>query len=375
MFDLQLFREIEFERREQHLKHAEKQKLRNRNKPSSQLHIVYVMTHVGICGGTKIILEHANNLIRIGLKVTLVSHFDKPKWFPIDKNVKYIKVPFEIEVAEGVPNCDVIVATYWREIYSCIERNIAPVVYFEQGDFHLFDWENVDERKKEYIYKQFQVVPFIYTVSKGAAEQIKQNFGRDASIINNAIDKSIFNYNERKDKKVANSLIIIGSQNSEFKRIDDIISAYKMLKEQGYGIDLNWITPDEPLNSAGNIFVNPPQKCIGKVLRESDIFISASRYESFSLPPLEAMASGCTVITTGNSGVLEYAKDNYNSLILQDSNPINIYEQIIKLIKNEKLKKNLSKNGVETAKVFNWDVITPKIIDYYREIAKLEPIS
>lgn len=76
--DLKNFRETEFMRREIHLKHAQKQKLIKTSTKSNQLHIVYVMTHVGICGGTKIILEHVNNLIRFNQRATIVSHFEKP---------------------------------------------------------------------------------------------------------------------------------------------------------------------------------------------------------------------------------------------------------------------------------------------------------
>lgn len=76
------------------------------------------MTHVGICGGTKICFEHVNHLTRFNQRATIVSHFEKPTWFPIHKNVHYIQVPFEKELATGIPQCDVIVATYWREIYE-----------------------------------------------------------------------------------------------------------------------------------------------------------------------------------------------------------------------------------------------------------------
>lgn len=56
---------------------------------------------------------------------------------------------------QSIPKCDIIVATYWREIYECIEQKIAPVIYFEQGDFHLFDLSKVDDRLYKYIEKNY----------------------------------------------------------------------------------------------------------------------------------------------------------------------------------------------------------------------------
>lgn len=110
------------------------------------IHVVYVMNHVGVCGGTKIIFEHANGLTELGVKVTILSHFAKPDWFPIKAN--YVFVPFQIELTRFMPQCDLIIATYWEHIGACVEMGVAPVIYFEQGDFHLFDWDNLSEEKE-----------------------------------------------------------------------------------------------------------------------------------------------------------------------------------------------------------------------------------
>lgn len=86
--------------------------------------------------------------------MTIVAHYVKPAWFPIEAD--YIQVPFDLELTKGIPDCDLIVATYWDHIQPCIETGIAPVVYFEQGDFHLFDYEKMNQTLKNYIQKQFQ---------------------------------------------------------------------------------------------------------------------------------------------------------------------------------------------------------------------------
>jgi len=247
LFDLEAFRQQEFLRREANLKDAHWQELILCEAPSGPLHIVYVMTHVGVCGGTKIILEHANQLVQYGQKVSIVCHFDKPTWFPINPEVQYIKVPFDTELTFGIPPCHVIVATYWREIYECILRNIAPVVYFEQGDYHLFSWENVCERERNYIYAQFQTVPFIFTVSKGAADQIEANFRRKAEVIPNALNRSIFRPDFSKMDDGVMRVAMIGSEQNAFKRLTDIKQAVKLLKDRGRTVELLWISPEEPI--------------------------------------------------------------------------------------------------------------------------------
>ena len=49
-------KQIEFERRESELENAKKQDLIISNEIKEKLHITYVMTWTGVCGGTKIVL-------------------------------------------------------------------------------------------------------------------------------------------------------------------------------------------------------------------------------------------------------------------------------------------------------------------------------
>ena len=46
------------------------------------------MTWTSVCGGSKIILEHANYLVDRGHKITIISHFPKPDWFNMDNRIK-----------------------------------------------------------------------------------------------------------------------------------------------------------------------------------------------------------------------------------------------------------------------------------------------
>lgn len=372
MENIEKLREIEFAQREGRLKNAIPQKLKYNPKNKKILNITYVMTWTEVCGGSKIILEQANRLTLLGHSVNLISHFPKPLWFPLNEKIKFIQVPWEKVLCEDIPkNSDIIVATYWREIYECIEQKIAPVVYFEQGDFHLFDSTSLDDRTFNYINKQLQTVPYVLTVSSFAKEKLKEIYNKESDVIPNAVDDKIFFYKEHKENDIIN-ITIIGAEQVEFKKIPLIIEAVNRVKKDGYKVKLNWITPVKPDKIKEEAIINPKQIVIGDTLRNTDIYICASMYESFCLPVLEAMTCGAAIITTNNGGNMDFVKDNENALIIEKNNEEDIYKKLKILLEDRTKRKAISAVGVETAKEYSWEKTIEKLERYYRKIAEYE---
>lgn len=370
--NIEKLREIEFAQREEKLKNAIPQKLVHKTKNKKYLNITYVMTWTEVCGGSKIILEQANRLTLLGHNVNLISHFPKPNWFPLNEKIKFIQVPWEKVLCEDIPkNSDIIIATYWREIYECIEQKIAPVVYFEQGDFHLFDRKALDDRTFNYINKQLQTVPYVFTVSSFAKEKLKEIYNKDSYVIPNAVDDKIFFYKEHEKNDIIN-ITIIGSEQAEFKKIPLIIEAVNRAKKDGYKIKLNWITPTKPEKINEEAIINPKQIVIGDTLRKTDIYICASMYESFCLPVLEAMTCGAAIITTNNGGNMDFVRDNENALIIEKDNVEDIYEKLKILLNDETKRKAISAKGVEKAKNYSWKKTIEELEKYYRNIAEYE---
>lgn len=369
------YREVEFKNRLDRVIYSKEQKLAL-GKAKERIHVVYVLNHVGICGGVKVILEHANRLVDLGVEVTLVCHYPKPNWYQLKAN--YIMVESGKDLAEGIPDCDVIVATYWDHIQACIETNKAPVVYFEQGDFHLFDVESIPKNLFSFIKRQFELPKFIITVSNNAAKAINKTYSRKADIIYNAVDKEVFNVYGKKYDNGKPYILMIGSDQVEFKRLDDIISAYKILKNRKIDLDLIWITPTVPskeYKEVSNVFINPSQEIIAELYRGAFVFVSASLYESFSLPILEAMSCGCPVITTDNEGASELVENYKNGLFVEVQNPLDIASKIEKLIEFPDLRDSLINNGLITSDMYSWDNSLKKLLDYFKYVAQYKPIK
>lgn len=369
MSELEDIRIIEEKRRIEHLKNAIPEKLFFKGEKKENLKIAYILRFTGINGGAKVLFEYSNKLSRRGHKVYLISHGDAPIWFPLDEKVEFIKVPDQDIVGEYIPkDVDLIVCGTNTCIYEAIEQRIAPVIYFEQGSHHLFNREFVEEEKLDFITNQYAICNNIYTVSEYTKEKINLYYNKDAYVIPNTVDKNNF-YND--DSRKLNKKIVVsamGPEEWDFKGIKYILDAIVELKKK-YDIEFNWISPREPITKIENTYINPPQKMIGDILRKADIFISASEYESFCLPVLEAMTCGAAIVTTNAGGNMEFSIDQTTCLIINKRDSKDIFEKVERLILDRELRDKLSKNGLEISKNYDYDKSCDMVEDYYREIA------
>ncbi len=365
---------IELETKEK-IKPQKIQKVENKEK--NKLEITYIMVWTKVCGGSKIILEYANRLAKKGHKINIVTYDEYPNWYELSDKINFVKVPENEDIEKYIPNSDVVVPTSWKCTRKAIKANKGPVAFFEQGGSHLFEIDRLSEIKRKVVYDRMQLPPFIYTVSKYSAEKIEEIYGKSSSIIYNALESKIFYPREKERNEKETSITIVGSEDFKFKNVGEVLEVITELKEK-YQIKLNWITQTEPKinkEEGKNAIVNPEQKVIGDVLRNTDIYICNSEYESFGLPTLEAMTCGATVITTDTGGMRDFVIDRENALVIKHHNKEDMKEKIEMLINDKNLMHNMAQKGIITASKFNWDNTILSMEKYFREIAKNKVID
>jgi len=100
-----------------------------------------------------------------------------------------------------------------------------------------------------------------------------------------------------------------------------------------------------------------------KLYQSADLFLLPSLYEGFGLPMLEAMACGVPVITSNRTSIPEVTG---NAAILVDPENIQeIADAICKVLKDENLKSDLIRKGLEQAKMFSWKRMAEETIKLY----------
>lgn len=117
-----------------------------------------------------------------------------------------------------------------------------------------------------------------------------------------------------------------------------------------------------------HILGRPDPTELYRLYRAVDALVFPSRYEGFGLPPLEAMAAGCPVITTDVPVVNESVRDGENGLLAPYNDPAALAATIIRLLGDPALRAHLIAGGHTTlAERFNGDLLTERVVAVYEE--------
>lgn len=88
-------------------------------------------------------------------------------------------------------------------------------------------------------------------------------------------------------------------------------------------------------------------------MSNADALVFPSLYEGFGLPPLEAMASGCPVISSNVASLPEICGDA--AVYFEPGDHENISDAILRTLKDAFLMDNLRIRGIVQARKFRWD--------------------
>lgn len=109
-----------------------------------------------------------------------------------------------------------------------------------------------------------------------------------------------------------------------------------------------------------------PEEDLPGLYSSADLFVYPSIYEGFGLPPLEAMACGCPVITSNISSLPEVVGDA--GIMVDPYNVDELSSAMYKVLNDSVLRKDLVTKGLNRAKMFNWEKCAKDTINVYREV-------
>jgi len=318
--------------------------------------VAFLAVHNRLTGGAKVFLEHASRLSRAGVPVAVVSPVPKPEWISID--VPWLKVPWA-EVKTYLDPFDVVVAMFWTAVPDVLACDAPVKVLLEQGDPSLFEPETLDEQARSLMDACYRAPVGIVAVSRVLADVLQQRYGRRCLTVPCAVDQTVFYPAETPpSREPPFTVLLVGADEISFKGIKDGLEAVELLRRKGYPVGLVQVSPTGRCLYEGfrrHMVVRPRPEVLAGLYRRSHVYVNCSWYESFSLPPLEAMACGTPVVSTDNGGIREYAVDGENCLLAEPKDPASIAAQIERVLADGGLAERLRRAGLETARRYTWE--------------------
>lgn len=195
------------------------------------------------------------------------------------------------------------------------------------------------------------------------------------SIVNCGVDLSIFhpNYEEeeilktiKKYRLPRNYLLYLGTLEPR-KNIERLVQAYFLLKTENPNVPKlvvaggkGWLYTSifeivKSLQMEQDIIFTDyvEQEDVPVLLKGALAFLFPSIYEGFGMPPLEAMACGTPVLVSNAASLPEVVGDA--GIFVDPYSIESIKNGIEIMVKDENLRINLSRKGLQRAKRFTWD--------------------
>lgn len=257
---------------------------------------------------------------------------------------------------------DICLANFYPTVYCALVSKIryqrGRIVYFVQGDeaasHGMLAEANGLSRALRFLlaWWSYRLPVRMICVS----DWLRGRIGRpDSIVITQGLDLEIFR--PAPDRVVPRTSVIVGTVGSraEAKGYRHFCETVELLPQRS-GLEVLVATHDGvPLPAGVRVTRVAPrtEAQMAEFYRRCDVFVFPSLSEGFGLPPLEAMACGCAVVTTECGGVVDFARHEVNCLLVPPGDPEAMARSIRRLCEDPGLRNRLAEEGVKTAQAFD----------------------
>lgn len=337
-------------------------------------------------GGTRVILNYANELSELGHEVSITALYHDP-WFKLNEDVTVISRKTKIslyyfyistfvlnrrgktslgsefallrKLANMTPNVDINVASYFPTAYvaSWLSDKSTPF-YILMHDPEYFAKEPFQKK----FYNDTLHLPVNKIVnSTWLQERVYLKTNEMFPVVNTgSVDLELFKPSSSSGtEEKQNEIHIVSLGKGGFKNPKFIRDAVEIVRSRNVDIKIylhffgHRLPGDIQLDKLTVFHKDLTDAGLSELYSNSDIQVTTSTAESFPIPPLEAMACGCAVITTPY-GTEDYTVDGQNCLTVRPNDVDDLVNKLEQLILNPSLRKKLIIEGFKTVRRFDY---------------------
>ncbi len=297
-------------------------------------------------GGERIIAEIANGLVARGHEAILVVPYGGRIAWPIRANVAWVPAL----TPENIPPGDIIMPNFYPTVLPAFRSRKGRCVRLSLAYEPL--WVNKPEAALSYNLPMPVIV-----ISEWQRQQVARRSAGPFYLLHPGVDQSVFHPYPKPADGAKRLLYLLRTRHYHWKGQADFVAAHAMLARAFPELQVSVVRAGGGIEEASY-----PLPCawrsarddweMGRLYAEADIFVYPSHFESFGLPPLEAMACGCPVITSPHPALAEVCGEA--ALYLKSHEPSGIAGSMKRLIGNLPLREELRRLGTQRARRFSW---------------------
>lgn len=211
------------------------------------------------------------------------------------------------------------------------EQTGIPYVITEHATLFQLHKDEISSKNNEYIKQAFRKAEKLVCVS-GAFSRLLADYREDTEVIGNVVDCNRFQITEKANKNEKIKFLTVCYMQTEAqlykKGIDVLLKAWKRFAAKNPNVALTiggggqgkekaveWVKAYGIQDSVS--FTGPlGREEVAEQMQQCDCFVLPSRYETFGVVYIEAMACGKPVIAVRNGGPDDFVKD-FNGILVE----------------------------------------------------------
>ncbi|KLU67598.1 glycogen synthase [Desulfosporosinus acididurans] len=314
-------------------------------------------------GGARFLYQVANALIDRGQNVEFVMPQQGIVEWPVRAKITRVK---ELS-PKAFPSCDFILPNFYSTVFPAWQSKKGKVVRLS------LVYEPLCVANPELSKATYSIDAPIVTISQWQRQLILSEVGRDSSVISGGVDSAFFHPSPKLSARTGQKTIfyILRGPGYSWKGNSDFLEACKYLKERFPNFTLLVVNPEEQTFETTfpyTIMKAKSDQEMALLYARADLFVYASYYESFGLPPLEAMACGTAVITTDCGGNRDYTRNGENCIVIQPSDVMALTEAMYHLLTNDNERQRFADAGQTFAKSWTWQRTADQLISVLKQL-------
>lgn len=344
------------------------------------MRITFISPTVNMGGGTRVIVIYAQQLMRMGHDVQIIS--PPPKLVSSTRKLKswlkgmgwpnnpsrptshldgsglnhHVLDRWRPVTDEDVPDADVVIATWWEtaEWVNALSASKGAKAYFIQHH-EVFPYLPVERCHATYRLPFHKIV-----IARWLRDVMATQYGElVVDLVPNSVDRTQFFASVRSKQAVPTVGLLYST--TPFKGLDVSLSALEILRQRipnlrvlSFGSE--YPRPKPVLPDYIEFFFSPPQDQIRNLYSQCDVWVTASRSEGFNLPAMEAMACRTPVVATRTGWPAESVKSGRNGILVDIDDTVAIVEGVQWVLsRSDEDWRILSSNAYEAATSGSWE--------------------